>query len=808
MELRLADRRDAEAIREIYNREVLESTATFDLVPRSLEDQQAWLAARSGARAAIVAVGADGEVVGFGSLSPWRDRPAYATTVEDSVYVHRGHQGQGVGRALLAELVEVATAHGFHACMARIVGGHDASIALHSVVASRSSAPSARWAGSSASGSTSCSWSGCSRDGRRHVPAAAAPAPSASRSAAPRNVTVAPDGARVAFLRSGGPEDPSPRCGCSTSRRARSTSWPIPAPCSPAIPPTCRPRSRPAGSGPGERGGDHRPMPPTPSTAWWRRRWPASWSWPTSSTRTAKFVAVPSAVIDPRPDPTGPGWPGSTGGRSGCPSSTTRRRRACSPARTTPRCGGGSPSSWPPRRWIATGATGGRPTARRSSPPGWTTHRCSGGGSPTPPTPIAARRRSPTPRRAPRTPTSPPGSSALDGTRREVTWDREDLPYLAEASLGRPRTAPRAHPRDQRRIEVRSVDPRSGATAALWTDHDDVWVERAPGTPARLPTGGSWSARDAGGTRRLLVGGTPVTPDDLHVRAVADVDADRVVFTANPVDDATGHVGVAVDRRRAGADHGRRRRPLRRRRRRHRRRPTRLARQPCSVRRRRGRPERGRDRRDTAGDPERDDPPRRRAPLGDRPPPPRQRGRRAVPRARRPVRGTARPARRAGSAAFLTSQWFADQGFAVVVVDGRGTPGRGTEWERAIRGDLAGPVLEDQVDGLLALAAEDDRLDLSRVAIRGWSFGGYLAALAVLRRPDVFHAAIAGAPVTEWRLYDTFYTERYLGDVDEDAASYDAQLAPARRRQARTPAAAHPRARRRQRRERPHPAAL
>ena len=124
--------------------------------------------------------------------------------------------------------------------------------------------------------------------------------------------------------------------------------------------------------------------------------------------------------------------------------------------------------------------------------------------------------------------------------------------------------------------------------------------------------------------------------------------------------------------------------------------------------------------------------------------------------------------------AFLTSQWFADQGFAVVVVDGRGTPGRGTEWERGIRGDLAGPVLEDQVDGLLALAAEDDRLDLSRVAIRGWSFGGYLAALAVLRRPDVFHAAIAGAPVTEWRLYDTFYTERYLGDVEEDAASYDA----------------------------------
>jgi dipeptidyl-peptidase-4 len=122
---------------------------------------------------------------------------------------------------------------------------------------------------------------------------------------------------------------------------------------------------------------------------------------------------------------------------------------------------------------------------------------------------------------------------------------------------------------------------------------------------------------------------------------------------------------------------------------------------------------------------------------------------------------------------YLTSQWFADQGFAVVVIDGRGTPGRGSEWERAVHLDLAGPVLDDQVDGLLAAAEAYPRLDLARVAIRGWSFGGYLAALAVLRRPDVFHAAIAGAPVTEWRLYDTHYTERYLGDPDDDPGPYE-----------------------------------
>ena len=121
---------------------------------------------------------------------------------------------------------------------------------------------------------------------------------------------------------------------------------------------------------------------------------------------------------------------------------------------------------------------------------------------------------------------------------------------------------------------------------------------------------------------------------------------------------------------------------------------------------------------------------------------------------------------------YLTSQWFADQGFAVVVVDGRGTPGRGPAWDRAVRGDLAGPVLDDQVDALQALAATDERLDLSRVAMRGWSFGGFLSALAVLRRPDVFHAAVAGAPVTDWRLYDTFYTERYLGHPDVESENY------------------------------------
>ena len=120
----------------------------------------------------------------------------------------------------------------------------------------------------------------------------------------------------------------------------------------------------------------------------------------------------------------------------------------------------------------------------------------------------------------------------------------------------------------------------------------------------------------------------------------------------------------------------------------------------------------------------------------------------------------------------LPSRWFAEHGYAVVVADGRGTPGRGPAWERTVWGDLANPVLDDQMEALDAALEMFDVLDGTRVAIRGWSFGGYLAALAVLRRPDRFHAAIAGAPVTRWGLYDTHYTERYLGHPDVHPDNY------------------------------------
>ena len=128
--IRTAILADAEAIRTIYNHEVENTTATMDLVPRSLDDQLEWLAARSGAFATIVAE-LDGEVVGFASLSPYKERAAYRPTVEDSVYVRRDLGGRGIGKALLTAVIELAATSGFHSVMARIEASGEASRALH-----------------------------------------------------------------------------------------------------------------------------------------------------------------------------------------------------------------------------------------------------------------------------------------------------------------------------------------------------------------------------------------------------------------------------------------------------------------------------------------------------------------------------------------------------------------------------------------------------------------------------------------------------------------------------------------------------
>jgi dipeptidyl-peptidase-4 len=366
----------------------------------------------------------------------------------------------------------------------------------------------------------------------------------------------------------------------------------------------------------------------------------------------------------------------------------------------------------------------------------------------------------------------------LDGSRTEVGWDREALPYLARVvwNEGAPLTL-LVLSRDQRRSQVLTADPTTGRTEVVREEHDDAWLDIVSGVPAwldgkRLVTGG-----DRDDTHRILVDGEPVTPAGLQVRRVVHAADDGVIVAASeePTEqhlwrasprggeperltsgpgvhdgvaggDVLVVVGASPDRHGAEATvwrGGERVAAI-----------ASNAELPVIEPRPRFLRAGSRELRtaillpaDVTED--------ARLPVLMDP--------YAGPHAQRVV---------ASRDAFLQSQWFADQGFAVVVADGRGTPGRGPRWERAVHLDLASAALEDQVDALHAAAQADPRLDLGRVAIRGWSFGGYLAALAVLRRPDVFHAAVAGAPVTDWRLYDTCYTERYLGHPDEQSEAY------------------------------------
>ena len=339
--------------------------------------------------------------------------------------------------------------------------------------------------------------------------------------------------------------------------------------------------------------------------------------------------------------------------------------------------------------------------------------------------------------------------------------------------------------RNQRAMRILGVDVAGAQTRVLHEDTDPVWLEIVPGVPAWTADGRIVWTRDDQDTRRLVLLAPgqppePVTPPGLQVRGVLDVDGDTVRFQASGPDPSeaglwsygpdglrrvgqdggveagTGAGGTTVTWRRALDHDGVTVRVTRS-----------GSRPPVDI-------------------ASLAEPPALPAPgpvlfrAGPREiqtavlfPSWHVPGRERLPVLLDPYGGphAQRVVRARG--AYLVPQWFAEQGFAVVIADGRGTPARGPAWERAVAGDLAGPVLEDQVDALRAAAAQFGDLDLARVAIRGWSFGGYLAALAALRRPDVFHAAIAGAPVTDWRLYDTHYTERYLGLPGSNAEVYD-----------------------------------
>ncbi|MFF4358403.1 prolyl oligopeptidase family serine peptidase [Streptomyces sp. NPDC001604] len=370
----------------------------------------------------------------------------------------------------------------------------------------------------------------------------------------------------------------------------------------------------------------------------------------------------------------------------------------------------------------------------------------------------------------------------LDGARTEVVWDRARYPYLAHvhwSEAGTPLLLVQA--RDQRSQLFLAVSPETGATRLVHADEDQVWLDLFPGVPCWSPSGQLVRIVDEGGARVLAVGERPLTGPQLHVRAVLDVSDDNVLIAASAGEEAeapeTGEVHVYRVNE-LGLE--------------------RVSQEPgvhSAVRaggvtvlvsavldRPGARVQVLRDGKHAATVASyAEDPgmtPRvtlteggaRRIPCAVLLPRDHD-GESPLPVLMDPYGGPHGQRVVAAHNPHLTSQWFADQGFAVVVADGRGTPGRSPAWEKAVRDDLAGVTVEDQVDALHALA-ERFPLDLSRVGIRGWSFGGYLAALAVLRRPDVFHAAVVGAPVTDLRLYDTHYQERYLGHPDEQPEVY------------------------------------
>jgi dipeptidyl-peptidase 4 len=384
--------------------------------------------------------------------------------------------------------------------------------------------------------------------------------------------------------------------------------------------------------------------------------------------------------------------------------------------------------------------------------------------------------------------------ATVDGKLTAVDWDAASFPYLVNACWQGSGNGPVVcvATRDQREMRLLAIDPGTGASRLVRSDTDPAWLDIVRGVPARTADGKIVWTADVGGAKRVVTGTTEqhaadtadvLTPDSLNVREVLSVDGDTILFSASADDPGSislwtaGPAGVVAaspahgthggqlgggsllltsrDLEASGAS-------------------TRVLRsshagwtQMASIGSLAEAPNLPAPRPDllwsAAGS----------ARLAILLPSWHEPGSGKLPVLCDPYGGPHGQRVLAAKDAYLPSQWFAEQGFAVVVADGRGTPGRGPASDRLFAGDLAGPALDDQVEALHAAADRCADLDLSRVGIRGWSFGGFLSALAVLRRPDVFHAAVAGAPVTDWRLYDTCYTERYLGHPDTSQEAYE-----------------------------------
>ena len=372
---------------------------------------------------------------------------------------------------------------------------------------------------------------------------------------------------------------------------------------------------------------------------------------------------------------------------------------------------------------------------------------------------------------------------SLDGTRTEVTWDRARYEYLTAANWDAHGPLLSVQSRDQRTVKILAADPATGATTTLAVQRDPDWVQITYGAPLRTKSGRLVYADDRDGSRRLVIDGTPVTPDGLQVAQVCSTDGETVYFIGlqDPTEEhlwrhhpdrgleqisdvpgvhggtANGGTVVHVARTMSGttvtvtsATRNQAEKQVRRH-------IESLEQEPLLT---------PRITWLTVG--ERDLRAALLLPSWYEP------GTTSLPVLMCPYGGPAgQLVMKMRTAAFCEDQWFAEHGFAVLVVDGRGTPGRGPAWEKTIYGDALTAPVEDQADALSAVKEQFPDLDLTRVGIRGWSFGGALAAMAVLRRPEVFHAAVSGAAPHDQRLYDTHWRERFIGRPDENPDGYD-----------------------------------
>ncbi len=371
--------------------------------------------------------------------------------------------------------------------------------------------------------------------------------------------------------------------------------------------------------------------------------------------------------------------------------------------------------------------------------------------------------------------------AGTDGSRTRVSWDPDSAEYLIGAGWDAHGPHATVQTRDQHTVRFLGIDASTGDTTVLHEQTDECWVQTVPGLPARTASAVLVGHDDRDGTRYLTVAGAPVTPAGLQLRQVLGIDGEQVLFTASAEPTTTHlwaydpgrglrqlsteplvHTGVSaggtlVHVTRGGDRPGGRVTVLRE----------------------------GRPAAPIASFPARPviDLHATSLVLGPR----ELRARLYLPSWHRPGSGKlpilADPY--GGAAAqkidaetadpwSLLSQWFAEQGFAVLVADGSGTPGRGPAWEREVYGDVYSRPLADQVTAIQEAARLYPDLDLDRVGIQGWSYGGYLAAAAVLHRPDVFHAAAAGAGSYDPRLYHAHWRERFLGHPGEFPERYDA----------------------------------